>query len=93
VKNTVSLLTNCVLDLVKSYKAIITPKDNGLFRACVRGHFRHLEPVHPCGIDLFMAFPPPSNYGLPEAHLRSLFGFFLILLGLHYLIRHRHGSR
>ena len=31
--------------------------------------------------------------GLPEAHLRSLFGFFLILLGLHYLIRHRHGSR
>ena len=31
--------------------------------------------------------------GLPEAHLRSLFGVFLILLGLHYLLRHRHGSR
>lgn len=28
--------------------------------------------------------------GLPEAHLRSLFGIFLVLLGLHYLIRHRH---
>ncbi len=27
--------------------------------------------------------------GLPEAHLRSVFGIFLILLGMHYLIRHR----
>ena len=31
--------------------------------------------------------------GLPEVHLRSLFGIFLILLGLHYLISHRHGPR
>jgi len=31
--------------------------------------------------------------GLPEAHLRNLFGIFLILLGLHYLIRHRRRPR